>query len=135
MLKKLATVFGVVFILIGVLGFIPGVTSDGKLLGIFDVSTMHNIIHLLSGVAAFALATSEKGAKTYFQVFGLVYALVTVVGFVQGDTVLGLIGVNTADNILHLAIAVVALYAGFGMKAEGSSSSSASTPPESNTNV
>jgi hypothetical protein len=52
----------------------------------------------------------------YFQVFGVVYGLVTVVGFLQGDTVLGLIGVNMADNVLHLAIAAVALYAGFGMK-------------------
>jgi hypothetical protein len=118
MLKTLAKVFGAVFLLLGVLGFVPGATSDGKLLGIFDVSALHNIIHLASGVAAFALAASgEKGAKTYFQVFGIVYAVVTVVGFIQGDTVLGLIGVNMADNLLHLAITAVALYAGFGMKA------------------
>ncbi|MES2971308.1 MAG: DUF4383 domain-containing protein [Patescibacteria group bacterium] len=118
MLKTLANVFGAVFLLIGVLGFVPGVTSDGKLLGIFDVSTLHNIIHIASGVAAFALAASgPKGARTYFQVFGIVYAVVTVVGFIQGDTVLGLIGVNMADNLLHLVITAVALYAGFGMKA------------------
>jgi hypothetical protein len=117
MLKTLANVFGVVFVLIGVLGFVPGVTSDGHLLGIFDVSTLHNVIHLLSGVAAFALAAGgEKGAKTYFQVFGIVYGIVTVVGFVQKNTVLGLIGVNMADNLLHLTITAVALYAGFVMK-------------------
>lgn len=117
MLKTLANVFGAVFLLIGVLGFVPGVTTDGHLLGIFDVSTLHNIIHILSGVAAFALASSgEKGARTYFQVFGVIYGVVTVVGFVQGNTVLGLIGVNMADNLLHLAITAVALYAGFGMK-------------------
>lgn len=117
MLKTLANVFGVVFLLMGVLGFVPGVTTDGHLLGIFDVSTLHNIIHILSGVAAFALASSgEKGARTYFQVFGVIYGVVTVVGFVQGNTVLGLIGVNMADNLLHLAITAVALYAGFGMK-------------------
>ena len=119
MVKTLAMVFGAVFLLIGVLGFVPGVTSSGKLLGLFDVSTLHNIIHIASGVAAFALASSgPKAAKMYFQVFGLVYLVVTIVGFVQGDTVLGLFGVNVADNILHLAIAAVALYAGFGMKAE-----------------
>lgn len=117
MLKTLANVFGVVFVLIGVLGFVPGITTDGHLLGIFDVSTLHNIIHLLSGIAAFALASSgEKGARTYFQVFGVVYGIVTVLGFIQGNTVLGLIGVNMADNLLHLAITAVALYAGFGMK-------------------
>ncbi len=119
MLKKLAYVFGVVFVVIGVLGFIPGVTPDGHLLGIFDVSPLHNIIHLLSGIAALALAgAGTKYARMYFQGFGLVYGLVTVVGFVQGTTVLGLFGVNVADNLLHLAIAAVSLYAGFGMKNE-----------------
>ncbi len=119
MLKKLAMVFGAVFLLIGVLGFVPAFTPDGRLLGIFDVSPLHNIIHLLSGVAAFALASSgEKYARTYFQVFGVVYGIVTVVGFIQGSTVLGLIGVNLADNLLHLTITAVALYAGFGMKSK-----------------
>ena len=119
MLKKLAYVFGVVFLLLGVLGFVPGATTDGHLLGIFDVSPLHNIIHLLSGVAALALASmGNEKAKLYFQVFGVVYLIVTIVGFIQGTTVLGLIGVNSADNLLHLAISAVALYAGFGMKVE-----------------
>jgi len=119
MLKKLATVFGVVFLLIGVLGFVPAATPNGHLLGIFDVSPIHNIIHILSGVAALAGAySSEKYAQLYFRVFGVVYGLVTVLGFVQGNTVLGLIGVNVADNLLHLAITAVALYAGFGTKLE-----------------
>ena len=118
MLKNLANVFGTVFVLIGILGFVSALTPDDQLLGIFDVSPLHNIIHLASGLAAFFLASrGEKGAKTYFQVFGVVYAIVTIVGFAQGTTVLGLFGVNTTDNILHLLIAAVALYAGFGMKA------------------
>lgn len=120
MLKTAANVFGAVFVLIGILGFVPGITTDGSLLGIFDVSPIHNVIHLLSGVAALALASKgESGSRTYFQVFGVVYALVTLVGFVQGDTVLGLIGVNFADNVLHLVIAVTALYLGFGYKSSG----------------
>lgn len=119
MLKKLAYVFGAVFVLIGVLGFVPGVTTNGHLLGIFDVSPLHNIIHLLSGIAAFALgASGEKGAQTYFKVFGIVYGIVTLVGFIQGNTVLGLIGVNMADNLLHLTITAVSLYAGFGVKVQ-----------------
>lgn len=119
MLKKLATVFGVAFIAIGVLGFVPGITNDeGLLLGIFEVNALHNIIHLLSGVAALIGASSDQYAKLYFQVFGVVYAVVTLAGFVQGDTVLGLIPVNMADNLLHLTIAVAALYIGFGLKPE-----------------
>lgn len=117
-LKTLAYIFAGFFLAVGILGFVPGLTMDGRLLGLFDVSPLHNIIHILSGVAALvlAMAMGEKGAKLYFQMFGIVYGLVTVVGFIQGDTVLGLIGVNMADNLLHLLITAIALYAGFGMK-------------------
>ena len=119
MVKKAAMVFGVVFLLIGILGFVPALTpqdSSGMplLLGIFMVGALHNIIHIASGVAALIGAQSERYAKTYFKVFGIVYAVVTIVGFIQTDTVLGLISVNLADNLLHLAIAVVALALGFG---------------------
>lgn len=112
MVTTLAKVFGVVFILIGILGFIPGITSDGHLLGIFEVDAVHNIIHLLTGIIAFAVASSVHGSRVFFKVFGIIYALVMILGFVTGD-VLGLIHVNLADNVLHLIIAVVALWAGF----------------------
>jgi Domain of unknown function (DUF4383) len=119
MIQKLAWVFGIVFILVGVLGFVPGVTSGGLLLGIFSVDTMHNSIHLLSGVLAI-LAAMGTGmyARLYFKVFGIIYALVTILGFVMGGEVLGMM-MNMADNLLHLIIAVVALWAGFGMKEGG----------------
>ncbi len=115
--QKLAKLFGVIVLLVGILGFVPGVTSNGHLLGIFEVNTLHNIIHLASGILALAASmSSAKASRMFFQVFGVVYGLVTVVGFVQGNTVLGLIGVNLADNLLHLAISAFALYAGFMMK-------------------
>jgi hypothetical protein len=123
MFKKLAILFGVVFLLVGVLGFIPAVSpvhSDGMryLLGLFMVGGVHNVIHLLSGAAALLGASkSEKYAKLYFQVFGSVYALVTVIGFIQKTTVLGIFHVNTADNFLHLVLAVAILGIGFGLKA------------------
>ena len=118
MLKKAALAFGIVLTLVGILGFIPALTTtnnDGMklLLGLFMVGTVHNIIHLASGVAALALSRTGESARLYFRIFGVVYALVTVVGFIQGDTVLGLIDVNLADNLLHLVIALSALYLGF----------------------
>lgn len=121
MLRKAALLFAVVFVLIGVLGFVPALAPENDmgmplLLGLFMVGALHNIIHLASGVGAFLGSKSEEYASLYFKVFGLVYALVTVVGFVQGDTVLGLIHVNLADNLLHLVIAVVTLGLGFGVK-------------------
>ncbi len=113
-IQKAAKWFGIIFIVIGVLGFIPGLTKDGMLLGIFQVDAVHNVIHLLSGIVALLCAGSMSNAKTYFKIIGVVYALVTILGFVGSGSVLGFIMVNIADNILHLLIAVIALVLGFG---------------------
>lgn len=123
MVQKLAWVFGIVLLGVGVLGYVPGVTTDGMLLGLFEVDGLHNVIHVLSGLVAIVAAwTSASNARLYFKVFGVVYALVTVLGFIQGGSILGLFVVNMADNVLHLVIAAAALYIGFGMKEEGSMS-------------
>lgn len=109
--KLYATVLGAVLTLVGILGFFPGLTPNGALLGIFAIDPLHNIIHLLSGVVGLAAAFAASGAyaRYYAGVFGAVYALVTIIGFIQGTTVLGLIHINLADNFLHLAIAVASL--------------------------
>ena len=121
MVKTMATVFGVVLLLVGILGFIPGITtSDGLLLGIFHVNTLHNIIHLLSGaIALWAGMSGMAASRMYFQVFGVIYALVAILGFVYGDKdILSIVANNMADTWLHVVIAVVALYLGFGAKEE-----------------
>jgi len=116
MLQKLAWVFGVIFILIGVIGFVPAAAPGGLLLGIFSVDSLHNTIHLLSGVIVILAALgSASYARLYFKVFGIIYALVAILGFVFGGEVFGMM-MNTADNLLHVVIAVVALWAGFGTK-------------------
>lgn len=116
----MAKVFGAVFLAIGVLGFVPGIPNDGHLLGIFHVNALHNLIHIASGaVALFAGYSSARASRMYFQIFGVVYALVTVLGFITGEGhILGLVANNMADNLLHVVIASTALYLGFGVKAE-----------------
>lgn len=117
MITKLSWVFAIVFILVGVLGFVPGITTNGHLLGIFEVDTLHNIIHLVTGLLfAYAATAGESMGRMIFKVVGVVYAIVAIVGLIQGDTVLGLISTNMADHILHVVLAVVILYIGFGMK-------------------
>jgi len=119
MIKKLAWVFGIVFIVIGILGLMPTFTSGGMLFGVFSLDVMLSAVYLISGILAI-LAVWGTGSYTqlYFKVFGVVYAIITIIGFIQGDTVLGLMTVNTADNVLNLVIAAVALWAGFGARAE-----------------
>jgi hypothetical protein len=116
MLKRMASIFGFTFIAVGILGFIPGITTEeGRLLGIFEVDAMHNMVHILSGIVAlFAAYKSEHAARLYFQVFGVVYGLVAVLGIFHGDRpLLGLMAHNGADVVLHFLIAGVALYLGF----------------------
>jgi hypothetical protein len=120
MFKKISLGFGIIFLLIGVLGFVPGLAStdaDGMqlLFGLFMVDGIHNLIHIASGVVALLAASSTRYSKWYLQIFGLVYALVAVIGFVQGTTVLGLFTVNMADNLLHVVLAIGLLGTGFGL--------------------
>ena len=108
--QKAAKIFGIVFILIGVLGFVEQLAPGGKLLGIFEVGALHNIIHVLSGIVALALAGSMSGAKSFFKIFGIVYGLVTIIGLLGSGSVLGLFMVNGADTVLHIVISVLSLW-------------------------
>lgn len=115
MLRTLAILFGVIFVIVGILGFLPDFTPQGKLLGLFEVNTMHNIVHIATGVIALLAGLSgSSSAKFFFIIFGLVYAAIAAWGFYSGESMLfGLIANNTADNWLHTGIAAVSLYIGF----------------------
>lgn len=115
-LRILALVFGIIFVLVGFLGFVPAAVINGNLLGIFSVNFLHNIIHIVSGVLALLSAYKESLAKLFFQVFGIIYGIVTLLGFfMAGGMVFGM-HMNLADNFLHLFLAVVFLYLGFFFK-------------------
>ena len=120
-----ALAFGVVFLVVGILGFIPGITtnydtltwaghdSDAKLLGLFEVSVLHNIVHILFGVAGLLTARSLRLARTYLLVGGVVYFAVWMYGIsIDHDDVANFLPVNSADNWLHLGISVVMILAG-----------------------
>jgi len=89
------------FVLIGVLGFIPGVTPDGKLFGVFAISGLHNVLHLLSGFVGFALARTYAASRAYFLGGGLVYLALWVHGWLMGSR---LLPINGADNWLHFGL-------------------------------
>jgi len=110
--------FGWIILIVGIAGFIPGIVSTSGLeLGIFHVDPMHNLIHIVSGLIALFCAQSLGAAKTFFKIFGIVYGLIAILGFIApGGVVLGMV-MNTADNLLHVVIALYALY--YGFRSEG----------------
>ncbi|ADB34638.1 hypothetical protein Kfla_5632 [Kribbella flavida DSM 17836] len=123
--QKAAVAVSAVFLLVGVLGFIPGITtnydtmsfaghhSEALLLGLFQVSILHNIVHLLFGVLGLALARTFDGAKNYLIGGGIVYLVLWIYGLViDKDSSANFVPVNNADNWLHLLL-------GLGMIALG----------------
>lgn len=112
--QRTAKWFSVIFIVVGILGFIPGVATDGYLFGIFKSNAILSVAYLVSGIFALLCVGSQRGAKSYFKIFGVVYALLAILGFIDGSNIFNLLIVNGADNVLHLLVAVVALVVGFG---------------------
>lgn len=113
--------FGAILLIWGILGFIPGITqmkSGGTnyLFGLFAVNVVHNLLHIVTGIVGLAVGLSGRAdyARLFFLVFGIVYALIMIVGFIQGTTVLGIIPANIWDNLEHLVIAVVSFAVYFG---------------------
>ena len=115
MLKTAAIIFGIFFVVAGIGGFVPALAPDGMLFGIFMVGPVHNFIHLASGVVALLCAFAGPDAsRKYFQIFGVVYALVALLGFAYGNKpLLGMVEHNRNDILLHIVIAAVALFLGF----------------------
>jgi hypothetical protein len=118
MIKGAAILFGLVFLVVGILGYVPAATNNEMLLGIFHVNPAHNIVHLASGAVFLLCGLAGPGpSRTFFQIFGIVYALVAVLGFYYGDQpILGVIANNMADVWLYVALAVVMLILGFGVR-------------------
>jgi hypothetical protein len=120
MAKTLGMLFGIVFLAVGVLGFVPGVTTTGPdgmpmLLGIFMVNTVHSIVHIASGAIFLIASMSGAGAaRLWFQLFGIVYAIVAVLGFMTPNgMLLRVISNNPADTYLHVGLAAAMLLIGF----------------------
>lgn len=121
MLVTIARVFAIAFLLVGILGFIPGITSDApgdfvgeeseaELLGIFNVSILHNLVHLLFGIAGLALARTWDGARLFLIGGGVIYVLLWIVGLIGG---LDWLPANDADHWLHFVLGLAMVGAGF----------------------
>ena len=116
-LPTIAKAVGAVFLLVGVLGFIPGITtnydqmqfaghtSGAMLLGLFAVSVLHNIVHLLFGVAGLVMSRTAAAARSYLMIGGAVYLVLFLYGLlISHDSPANFVPLNSADNWLHLLL-------------------------------
>jgi hypothetical protein len=116
MVKTFAVILGVVFLAVGILGFVPGITTNDMLLGIFMVNGAHNLVHIASGIIFLLAAMGGAGpSRMWFQIFGIIYAIVAIWGFAVGTgNTLFIVSNNPAITWLHVVLAVVMLLIGFG---------------------
>jgi hypothetical protein len=116
-MQKAAVVVGAIFLLVGILGFIPGITTDydtmefagheseAKLLGVFQVSILHNVVHLLFGVAGLVMARTWSSARTFLIGGGVIYLVLWLYGLlIDKEDEVNFIPVNSADDWLHLVL-------------------------------
>jgi hypothetical protein len=112
-----ATLAGGAFVLVGILGFVPGITTDydllsfaghhsaAKLLGVFEVSVLHNLVHVLFGLAGLILARSAGAARNYLVGGGFIYLILWLYGMaISHDSTANFVPVNAADNWLHCGL-------------------------------
>ena len=136
--RTFALVFGIVFLLVGAAGFLPGVTllppyshpevHVGKLFGyefgLFPVNILHSLVHLAFGVWGLFVYRSLKGAKLYAKGVAIIYAVLTVMGLIPTlNTVFGLIPLFGNDVWLHALLAGIAAYFGFIQRESGAGES------------
>ena len=119
---------GSVFLAVGILGFIPGITadydtmtfasedSDAELLGIFEVNVLHNLVHLLFGIAGIVAARAFDSSRLFLIGGGVIYALLWIYGvIVDFDSGANFVAINTADNWLHFLLAVAMIGLGVAL--------------------
>ena len=127
-LRLVARLVGLVFVLVGVAGFVPGITTDhdmlhgagngstAMLLGVFQTSVLHNLAHLGLGLLGLLMSVAAPVARAYLVLGGLVYALLAMYGlFVPSGSDWNFVPLNTADNWLHLGLAAGMVVLGVGL--------------------
>jgi hypothetical protein len=127
--RHFALVMGIVFLLVGILGFVPGINQmhgdhpgltvddpgHGYLLGLFHVNVLHNAVHLLFGILGIAMSRRYDAARLYARIVAIAYALLAVMGLLPEPfrNTFGLVPIEGHDVWLHLLIAAAAAYFGF----------------------
>lgn len=117
MAKTIGMLFGWIYVLVGIAGFIPALggsfsMASGTLLGVADVNILHNIVHLIVGFAGITMSRTEEGAGTFCKTFGIILLLIGVVGFVMPN-LFGILPIGGDDRWIHIITGLVLAIAGF----------------------
>lgn len=145
--RYFALVIGIVYVLIGLLGFMPGFrmapppgapdlamdAGYGYLLGLFPINIVHNLVHLAVGIWGIAAFRSFTGARGFARGLAVFYGVLTVLGFIPGlNTLLGLAPLFGHDIWLHALTAIVAAYFGWKSPVEAPTHAQVGTYTRSN---
>jgi len=115
MLVNISRLLGVAFVVVGVVGFVPPLTPNGNLLGLFPVNAAHNLVHIALGVWGLVVGGTFSGALFYLRGLTVIYGLLAILGlFPATNTLFGLAPIHGADVALHAVLALIAAYFGFG---------------------
>lgn len=128
-IQTFARIFGIAFLVVGIGGFIPGVTqphdhpglaveaASGMEFGLFPVNALHNLVHIVFGAWGLVAASSFAAARTYARVVAIAYGVLTIMGLIPAtNTTFGLIPIYGHDVWLHALLAAVAAYFGFAYR-------------------
>lgn len=130
MIRTVARIYGIVFLLVGILGFVPALQqpADGphvligttvNLLGLFPVNSVHDIVHILIGLGGLLAAGSFGAARSYFRTVAVLYIVLVIFGiFPATNTLFGLAPLNGLDIGLHAVTGIIAAYFGWGVRGE-----------------
>lgn len=113
-IQKAANWFGLVTFIIGILGFLSeAIISSGYLFGIFSINSIYGLVYIITGIVGFFSAEALGASKTFFKVFGVLYLAIAIVEVIGKGAFLGIFPVTVGDIILHIVLAIFALYSGF----------------------
>ena len=117
MAKTIGMLFGWIYTIVGIAGFIPALggsfsMTGSTLLGVAPVNVLHNIVHLIIGIAGLTMSRTEEGAGTFCKTFGIVLLLLGIIGFIQPN-LFGILPIGGGDIWIHLITGAILAVAGF----------------------
>ncbi|HYK54230.1 MAG TPA: DUF4383 domain-containing protein [Candidatus Eremiobacteraceae bacterium] len=117
MAKTIGMLFGWIYTIVGIAGFIPALggsfsMTGTTLLGVAQVNVLHNIVHLIIGIAGLSMSRTEEGAGTFCKTFGIILLLIGIIGFIQPN-LFGILPIGGGDIWIHLITGAILAVAGF----------------------